>query len=199
MSIQTVRATVVDIKKDVPQPSDELFVDTNSWRTLTYTRLLNTKPHYPDYLKTALANKTVLYACGITLVELASSIENDEWNIYRDKFSEVSHKKAFRHTLPAERERVVAEVKASWDQVKQMATLVDLAVDTQSTERCMNRFLSYPIDGNDLLLVDAMDRKGITNILTDDCDFAALPGVRVFTANSAVLAAARNQQKLTIR
>lgn len=197
MSVKTIQATVVDIRKDDPDASDELFVDTNSWRNLTYSRILKPKLDYPSYLKRALQSNTILYACGVTLLELASSIEADEWQLFQ--VTTPCDKKMFRHTFPDERKRVVSEVRSSWEQVKQIATLVDLTLNTHAIERCLKTFHECPVDGYDLLLVEAMERRGVLNILTDDSDFASVPGLQVFTANAAVIATARNQNKLLRR
>ena len=197
MSVKTIQATVVDIRKDAPQATDELFVDTNSWRNLTYSRILNPKSDYLDYMKRALASKTVLYACGVTFLELASTIEKDEWTIFQA--TSICDKKMFRHGFPNERKRVVEEVRSSWAQVTAIATLVDLTLNTHAIGRCLKTFNECPVDGYDLLLVEAMERRNVMSILTDDSDFATVHGVRVFTANSAVIAAARNQGKLLPR
>ncbi len=199
MSVKTIQASVIDITRDAPTGNDELFVDTNSWRNLTYSRIRNPKPEYLGYLKQALANGTTLYACGVTLIELASSIEVDEMEIFRASAPHVTNKKIFRHEYPEERKKVVAEVKASWGQVTQIASLVDLNLNSGALERCVKTFDSCPVDGYDLLLIEAMERRNVLNILTDDSDFAGVLGVKVFTANAAVLAGARRQNKLLLR
>ncbi len=94
---------------------------------------------------------------------------------------------------------MVAEVKASWDQVTQVATLVDLSLNAGAIERCVKTFESCPVDGYDLPLIEAMERRNVLNILTDDGDFAGVPGIRMFTANATVIATARRQNMLQIR
>jgi hypothetical protein len=44
-----------------------------------------------------------------------------------------------------------------------------------------------------------MKAHGIEQVITDDSDYATVPGIRVFTANSNVIKAARNQGKLLKR
>jgi predicted nucleic acid-binding protein len=199
MSVKTVRASVIDIRRDAPTSKDELFVDTNSWRNFAYTRIRNPKPEYLGYLKQALLNGTTLYACGVTLIELASSIEVDEMEIFKASSPGATNRKIFRHEYPEERKRVVAEVKASWSQVTQVASIVDLNLNVAAVGRCLKTFESCPVDGYDLLLIEAMERRNVLNILTDDSDFAGVSGVRVFTANTTVLATARRQNRLEIR
>lgn len=197
MSVKTIQATIVDIRSDKPNPRDQLFVDTNSWRNLTYSRLTNPKPHYLNYLKRALEEKAALYACGVTLLELASTIETDEWQLF--KATSECDKKMFRHQFPDARKKVVSEVRASWDQVKQFATIVDFPFNADAIDRCLKAFDDYLIDGYDSLIFHAMDRRGVRSILTDDSDFATIPDVLVFTANAAVIATARNQKRLVRR
>jgi hypothetical protein len=44
-----------------------------------------------------------------------------------------------------------------------------------------------------------MDKAGVTQIITDDGDYVTVPGIKVFTANSGAIAAAKSQGKLLIR
>jgi hypothetical protein len=119
----------------------------------------------------------------------------DELEIFGASTPGASNKKLFRHEYPQDRKRVVAEVKSSWEQVAQVAKLVDLNLNAAAVERCIRTFENCPVDGYDLLLVEAMERRGVLNILTDDSDFAGVLGMRVFTANAGVLATARRQNK----
>jgi predicted nucleic acid-binding protein len=201
MSVKTVQATIIDIRRDSPNGADEVFVDTNSWRNLAYSRIRNPKVDYLNYLKRALSIGSTLYACGVTLVELASSIEADELEIFKASTpgAAATNKKIFRHEYPEERKRVVDEVKASWEQVAQIARLVDLNLNPAAIARCVRNFETCPVDGYDLLLLEAMERRGVLSILTDDSDFAGVPGVRVFTANAGLIATAYRQRKLVAR
>jgi hypothetical protein len=44
-----------------------------------------------------------------------------------------------------------------------------------------------------------MKNHGVVQVITDDGDFATVPGIQVFTANRNVISAARSQGKLLIR
>jgi len=50
MPVRNVRAAVVDIGRDFPSDRDHFFVDTNCWYHLTYTKIKDPKPLYPDYI-----------------------------------------------------------------------------------------------------------------------------------------------------
>src|ERR1700724_26386 len=140
MSVKTIRATIIDIRRDTPTAQDELFVDTNSWRELTYTRIQNPKTDYIAYMKRALGNGVKFLACGINLMELASTIERDEWSIFRASTAGATNLKIFRHDYPDQRKHVVSQVRASWDQITQVARLVDLNLNAHIVGRCVQNF-----------------------------------------------------------
>jgi len=203
-----VRADVVDIRTDAPLVTDSFFVDTNVWYWMSYTRAsLGKNPpnpqkvvDYPTYIGSAIAAKSRLLRCGLSLAELAHVIEKNEREIYsrttgfNDRLT-----KEFRHNHPAERTRVAAEVQTAWDQVKTMSVSIDIPVDDPITNAALTRFQTQPVDGYDLFLLEAITRAGIVQAITDDGDYATVPGIKVFTSNQTVLATAQAQGKLVVR
>lgn len=55
------------------------------------------------------------------------------------------------------------------------------------------------VDGYDLFILEAMTAKGVIQVITDDGDFASVPGIQVFTSNRNVLNAAKAQNRLIAR
>ena len=198
MSISNVRSQVVDITKDVPRRGEQFVVDTNSWYQLTYARLLDPKPGYPQYIKRALESGSDLFCCAVTLVELASVIESNEHKLYQLAQPHVNPK-MFRHECPKERASVVQTIKTCWDQISGIANLIDLSLDQRMVNRALDALENYSIDGYDILIVEAMDRRGIINVITDDGDFASVPDVMLFTANPHTISVARRQGRLHTR
>lgn len=49
------------------------------------------------------------------------------------------------------------------------------------------------------MILEAMDKAGINQVITDDGDYVTVSGIKVFTANKNAIAAARNQGKLITR
>lgn len=97
----TVRAEVIDVRTDRPQPSDTLFVDTNVWLWQTYGLPPKPDPQkasrkeqrqaqqaeqklkiYTRYLNAALSRGVELKYCGLILSELAHVIEKTEFDGY---------------------------------------------------------------------------------------------------------------------
>lgn len=195
-----VQAEVVNIQSDQPKKDDIFLVDTNVWYWLTYTKASTSANYYqitdyPTYIAKALAAQSLLLYCGLSLSELAHNIEQTEKQI----FSSTLKPKEYRHNYPAERANVVAEIQAAWSQVTSIAVSTDITVDEAITNNALTRFSTQPLDGYDLLILEAMDKAGILQIITDDGDYVTVPGIRVFTANRNVLTAAGNQSKLLIR
>ncbi len=201
MAVQyTIQAEVVDIRSDLPKKDDIFLVDTNVWYWLTYTKASTSSrwyqvTDYPSYLAKACAAQALLLYCGLSLAELAHIIEKTE----REIFSATLNPKEYRHNYPVERANVVAEVQAAWSQVISIAVSTDITVDESTTNASLVRFQTQPLDGYDLLILEAMDRGGTVKIITDDGDYVTVPGIQIFTANQNAIAAANNQSKLLVR
>ena len=196
----TVQAEVVNIRSDQPKKDDIFLVDTNVWYWLTYTKASTSAisyqiTDYSTYLAKALAAQSLLLYCGLSLAELAYNIEQTEKRL----FSSSVKAKEYRHNYPGERANVIAEIQAAWSQVTSIAVSTDITVDEATTNACLNRFQTQLLDGYDLLILEAMDKAGIVQAITDDGDYVTVPGIRVFTANRNVLIAAGNQSKLLTR
>ncbi|MEG5039960.1 MULTISPECIES: hypothetical protein [unclassified Microcoleus] len=203
MAVQyAVKAEVVNIQFDTPQKDDIFLVDTNVWYWLTYTKASTSAPHYQNqindysaYLRKIISAQGLLLYCGLSLAELAHNIEQAERKI----FSTTLQTKEYRHNYSTERANVVAEVVAAWSQVTSIAVSTDVTVDETTTNASLTRFQTQLLDGYDLLILEAMDKAGIVQVITDDGDYVTVPGIKVFTANRNVITAARNQGKLITR
>lgn len=201
MAIQyTVKAEVVNIQFDTPQKDDIFLVDTNVWYWLTYTQASTSAlPYqikdYSAYLRKIISAQGLLLYCGLSLAELAHNIEQAE----RAIFSTTLNTKEYRHNEPTERANVVAEVLAAWGQVTSIAVSTDVTIDETTTNASLTRFQTQLLDGYDLLFLEAMDKAGVVQVITDDGDYVTVPGIKVFTANRNVIKAARNQGKLITR
>ena len=196
----TVQAEVVDIRSDAPKNDDIFLVDTNAWYWYTYTNAsISSRPYqiteYPSYIAKAISANSLLLYCGLSLAELAHNIEQTE----REIFSSTLKSKEYRHNFPAERAKVVAEVQAAWSQVTSSAVCTDVLVSEETSNAALTRFQTQLLDGYDLLILEAMDKAGVTQIITDDGDYATVPGIQVFTANSGAIAAAKSKGKLLVR
>ena len=201
----TVRAAVVDIRQDTPKREDAFLVDTNVWYWLTYgaasltPSARNKVRDYPPFIKKAISAKSQLRCCGLSLSELAHRIEGNEREIYNSRFNADVFSKEFRHNFPAERSNVIAEIQAAWGQVTAMSKPLDITVNANTTDRALQRMAAEPLDGYDLFFLEAMSQAGIASIITDDGDYAAVPGIQVFTANYNVIQAATRRGKLLVR
>lgn len=199
----TIQAHVVDIAADAPRTTDAFLVDSNVWYWMTYPNAGNAaRPYqlsdYPQYVNRALAIGSRVCHTGLSLAELSHLIEKTEREIY-EKWVAPIESKEYRHNLPDERSRIVKEVQAAWGQVKGLAALVDVAVDDPTTDAALVRLQNQQVDGYDLFILEAMTRCGITQVLTDDGDFATVPGIQVFTSNRTVLQAASSQGRMLRR
>jgi predicted nucleic acid-binding protein len=198
MPVQTVKAEVIDLQADQPDDRDEFAVDTNSWTDLTYSRIRQPKVAYQTYIKRALEAKAALYTTGSVLLELASIIERNEWELYSRTGGALQFKD-FRHEETTARASTLEEISSAWGQVRQFAQLMEMHLDKNASDRFLSAMKKSCIDAYDAPLLDAMSRRGVINIITDDGDFANVADIRVFTANKHVLSVARRQDRLRSR
>ncbi|MDS4020202.1 MAG: PIN domain-containing protein [Candidatus Competibacter sp.] len=203
----TVRAQVVDIRGDAPTASDRFLVDSNAWYWLFYARASQTPSapqpyqlrYYPNYLKQAIQTKSILYCCALNYAELAHNIEKAEREIYADKASKNIGAKPFRHDYPNQRLKIVRLIGDTWSDVRSISTLLDLTLDSAFMQSAMTLFPSVGLDGYDLFMAETALHSGISQIITDDGDFATVPGITLFTANQRVIQDAKADRKLLIR
>lgn len=203
-----IAADVVDIRTDRPGKNDRFFIDTNVWFWLTYTNASNNARNYqitdyPSYVDSVLDVEGNIYQNGLSFAELAHLIEKTELDIFnagnKSRGAKEIKGKEFRHDYPMEREKVTNEIEAAWIQIKSIAEPLDITVDESIVDNALKGIKTQKVDGYDLFILDLMNRHNILQIITDDGDFATVPGIRVFTSNKNVLNAAQQQKKLLKR
>lgn len=198
-----VQAEVVDITRDSPVSGEDFLVDTNVWYWMTYSKAsLGARSYqinsYPAYASSALSNGARLLQCGLSLAELTHLIEKAEREIYTVSKGALGTKE-YRHNFPSERLKVCAEVDAACKQVLSLADPLDFLVNAENCNNALSRFSSNKVDGYDLFILESMDKSGVAQVITDDGDFSTVAGIRVFTANRNVIAAAKAQGRLITR
>lgn len=203
----TVRAQVVDIRADTPKDTDVFLVDTNAWYWLFYSRasltqngpLAHQLNDYPAYLGAAISAKASLHCYGLTFAELAHNIEKAEREIYEAQIVNSISTKAFRHDYQNQRRKVVAHIADAWADVLSVSTMLDLDMNSAFMQSALTLFPSVGLDGYDLFMAEAALKAGATQIVTDDGDYATVPGLKIFTSNQKVIQAAHIAGKLLSR
>jgi hypothetical protein len=74
-----------------------------------------------------------------------------------------------------------------------------VTIDSPTATAALNRLQTEQVDGYDLFILESMRSNGVVQVITDDGDFATVPGIQVFTANRNVIHAARTQGRLISR
>lgn len=202
-----VLSSVVDIRKDNPKCSDSLFVDTNIWYfyASSHSSLPDTyqKRIYPRYISNMYKVKSNILRCELNLVELSNVLEKELYNIFLTEnalTSDIVSLKDFRYNYPDERNNFVAELCMSWDSIKDISKSFDVLIDESVSKSIIKETLNSYLDGYDLVYLDLIRKNNQKpNILTDDRDFATVPGITVFTANSKVIDAAKKKNLLITR
>ena len=189
-----VRATVVDLRGDDSRSTDRLWIDTQVWVVLAYTRAPcpNHLQPYPRYIKQAKAAGASLVAGTIHLAELARCVEHSEQKIYEAQqgLGPGMGIKAFRQ-IPAARSATVGEIRVAWKVLMGMATLAATAVASTDVESAGAGMAGGELlDPGDALQLAEARRCNVLNVVSDDSDFATVEGITLFTANERVLLAA---------
>lgn len=201
-----VRATVVDIRTDTPKISDSFIVDTNVWLWLLYPPLTqnsngNQKQQaidYPSYFKLALAAKSKFYSSGLVFAELAHNIERTEKNIYDSNLASPLDLKDYRHDYPRQRAKVTTLINDAWSDILGFSELLKINLDDAFMQEATALFPTVGLDGYDAFTAQAAIKTRV-NVITDDGDFASVPGLTVFTANARVINVAAQSGMLVVR
>ena len=203
-----IRGKVVDIKSDIPKETDRFLIDTNAWYWLFYPRASQTPSaplphqlsHYPNYIQKAISVKAALSCCALNFSELAHNIESAEREIYANLANRPSLKpKEFRHDCPSQRRKVVTTINDTWSDVLAVSTMLSLTLDSVFMQSALTLFPSVGVDGYDLFMAELALSQGITQIVTDDADYASVSGITVFTSNPKVIQNAQSSDRLLIR
>ncbi|WP_043589478.1 hypothetical protein [Geminisphaera colitermitum] len=199
----TVQAQVVDLAAHTPVAGESYLVDTNVWWWASYVfapELAETKKPkhyqlsvYPNFLKRAKLAGAALHWSPLSWPELAHHIERTEYEMAKYYGSpDADNPKSYRHNDAVERARVVRVIADAWAEVDALGSqLGDMVMSSASIEEAATLQKEAELDGYDLFLALALQKSGVTGIVTDDGDFATVPGIRMFTANRNVLNAAQ--------
>ena len=205
-----IQAQVVNINFDTPRKEDRFLVDTNvllwafyplmhSEFLAEHLKRLKPKPYqitkYPRYLKKTQYNGSSLFYCGLSMAELAHSIEKYE---RETNFPGLSPKE-YRHNYPKERYYVVSEIQDCWNEIDAIADSTEILINKITTKNALGNFEDITVDGYDSFIVESMLKTGINQIITDDGDYLTVPGIVVFTANYSAIEAAKSHGKLLKR
>ena len=138
---------------------------------------------YPEYVKKIKSVNVQMIRSNLILPELAHIIEDTEYKIFyksRRLNPDVFSRKEYRHNHPSERKNVVHEIEEIWEMVRKITSSVPLNIDDPATETFIIDLQNHKMDGYDLFNLDLIKKLDV-NILTDDGDFATVPGIKVFT------------------
>ena len=193
-----IRATVYDAGQMPSGRAYTLFVDTNVWVDLVHPAAqpaVGTQRHqqfivYSGCISAIRNGAGRLEYGSLALNELGHVIEKVEYKIWARGRQPRPHIKSFRRNV-VERTRVIRLIRTAFRQVETLADDVPMGVDFAHSIGVVNRAVQdqHALDVYDMYLVEAAVNADA--VLTDDSDFATVPGLRVVTANAAVLADAQ--------
>ena len=98
-----------------------------------------------------------------------------------------------------QRRKLVSVISETWTDVLNVSTMLDLDMDNEFMRSAMTLFPSVGLDGYDLFMAEAALKADVTQIVTDDGDYATVQGLTIFTANQKVIQAATVAGKLVTR
>jgi hypothetical protein len=196
-----IQSFVADIRVFTPLPQDKIFLDTNVWLWLTYTRLSyieEKKPLdyqaniYPEFVEKAKRSNSTLFWCTHNLVEIAKIIEDVEYRLYKESTgNDVLKKKDFRW-LPAWN-KVHKEIESALGLIRNIGTEIPCA--PVKSDELLSGIFKHRLDSYDVLMLETMRSSDLVKILSDDKDFCYVAGFTVFTANSRIIGIAKEQDR----
>lgn len=204
-----VRAEIVDISNDTPTDKDQFIVDTNIWYWFVYSKcsqcLRGPYPYqstsYPTYINSALNCNSIIYHSPLSLAELSHLIEKAEYEIFSMTNQSLfpnpkKFNKNFRHLYHSSYN---SELIAACQQVVSLSSPLPINLDSSQVAAFLQMLTQNCMDGYDLYILQSMKNNNVSQIITDDGDYATIPDIKVFTANINIINAAKSCGKLISR
>lgn len=210
-----VLANVCDIRQYVtPRPS--YLIDTNVLHYTRYDRYTQERcltggvtdaciEAYATHESVARANGSRLTVSRSVVFEFLRTIECAELQILgaildpkiaQGDVGSFQIKKV-RDMSPAGFSEAQKRISAYLSIIAKQFALVDHLNELRSiADTLLKLWPGRLVDSGDALLAAEAQASGITNILSNDADLAKMPGICLFTANSAAIAAAKTAKKL---
>ena len=167
---------------------------------MTYSRISQSAAayqvtEYPNYISRALHKKATFYKCCLSFSELAHTIESCEYQYQTAMGNPFGGMKAFRND-PTSRGKVLGEIAAAHSVIGSMAKKISLNVVDKAVEFAHDDIKAYPLDVYNAFNLQAMKKQNLFRIITDDSDYASVPGIEIHTANRTLISDAKQQGKL---
>lgn len=202
MADTRIKAAVSDIKEDEPRKTDVFLVDAMVWLWATFppasigaAQVAKSKDYQNYLLKIHRAKSTLIY-CLLQISEVAHVIENFHYQQFETQQANRGITPKNYRSISSERSRVVDDINGSINIIKKRANGLTLP-STEKLEFGMLELLrSFPLDAYDAGLLCAAKEAGIVQVITDDYDYAFVPGFQLFTGNAKLIA---NVPKLAVR
>lgn len=194
-----IRAKVVDIASYKPSDADKFLVDTNIWIELGYSRLTAHPESVPMLETTFMASakkvKSQLFHTPLSLAEIAHVIEQAERELFNKRNHSQLSLKEFRHGEATKRKKVDELVASCWRLVRRLSQSLCSQLDDNATDAVLTSFLENALDGYDLFMLQAMRANNVPQIISNDADFAGVPGIALFTGRYNILKKARQTKQ----
>lgn len=201
-----VQAKIIQASKYKPTGREHILLDTQILLWMYYPKfsspmLGSERPAgyqlktYPSLLKSLLQAKSALYYTGLSLPELFHQIERFECTLHSYETKTEMKPKHFRHAVDDAMQRIVAEVRAIWETLHNVAHLIPVTLNERFLQDTMSQYGSAKVDGYDRFMLEVVRTAGIQLwILSDDGDMACIPEATVITENQSVLSEAYNKR-----
>lgn len=201
----TINADIYNISTDTPKKDDIIFVDTNVWFWLTYTKASQVTnlitSSYTNYIHKALSTSALLIYSPLVYAELAHTIAKSELKLFCTLTSFQITLKEFRNNYPTQWNNTINEINTAIAQIKNLAVPLSPTPDDRFMEEVCNYQKSHGkcLDIYDIIYVKQIESESINKIITDDGDFSTIPNINIFTNNRNVLNLAQRAGRLKSR
>lgn len=187
------KANVLDVRDFLPAPNDRLLVDSNVW---FFVGRSNTNEHdrkaeiYRSFVERCLKGSAKLFWSSLTIPEIWNAAEKMSKDIAAESglIGKEASAKDFRYSEFHDPAQIAAEVEEILEFMSNSAQHApDFPIVEALAGRIISETKSAKTAGYDSIFSLMFRDGGYTAFVTDDRDFASVPGLTMATANRLAL------------
>lgn len=183
-----------DIYKNIKVKSNIIGLDTNILYWVFYDKCTFSnsyqKDFYPNFFKKLLEGKNQFVVSTLSINELMSNIEKNEWKIYcaeNNLTTDEFNLKKYRG-LVDEKKNVKNTLNTIYEQISAIVKICDTSVNKVIIDNYIENFDKSSLDINDYIIIKCFENNDVDYIFTDDSDFKCCgEQFNILTANNKLI------------
>lgn len=194
-----VNCYVTDIRNYDPKKQDKIYVDTNVWLWMAYSKISYSEfppkeyqlSTYPNFLQRMKEVDCSVYWSAFNISELAHIIEKVEYSIYKKTAETPLPKKEYRYSTSFG--DFLREIDAAYELIRKLGK--EIYSEHIKSLDVFKKIILLKMDGYDAIHTDLLEKNKVSKILTDDIDYISIEKLQILTANNKIINLAKSQDK----